>query len=89
MNKIINNKLPPETVRIAYIKDGITADLFEVDYINFLDVRIQIRDNKFENYYVKFENKYIPIGTNGDIKNWPKRMFELQDILLEKLLDWS
>ncbi len=87
--KIVNNKLPPEKVRIAYIKDGITADLFEVDYFNFNDVRIQIKQNKLTDYYVKFEDKYILIHPNGGIADWPKNMFRLLDDQLIILTEWD
>lgn len=86
MNRITNNKLKLETVDIYHIKDNVQVYLYTVNYFDFMDIRIQIKTNKLTDYYVKFENQFIPIESNGMLKNWPSNMFSMIDDQLRRVL---
>jgi hypothetical protein len=49
------------------------------------DLRCQIAEQKVSGYYLIFKDIKIPIQSNGTIKNWPKRLYDTNQILLTRL----
>lgn len=41
----------------------------------FNDVRVQIKQNQLEGYYVYYNHRKIPIDKNGGISEWPDGFF--------------
>lgn len=42
------------------------------------DVRLQIKRQKLEGYYILFENHRIDICSNGRMNSWPTGFFDLE-----------
>jgi hypothetical protein len=62
-----------------------------VDYFQFLDVRIQIKEQKLEGYYIVFtedkQDRQIMITSDGGTDCYPQGFFSLLDDQLDRLLD--
>lgn len=86
--KIKKPQIELETVGIFYMEDGMKHQ-FDVNYFEFNEVRIQIKNNKLTGYYVCFDSKFYPIDTNGRVKDWPSDMFRMMDDQLIIILDCS
>jgi hypothetical protein len=87
--KIVKPKIELEKVGIHHIKDGIEVHLFDVNYFEFNDVRIQIKNNGLTDYYVKYESDFLSITPEGQIENWPSEMFSMMDEQLRTILGWD
>ena len=63
------------------------GELFEVvDYINFLDCLVQVREEGKYGYYIMFEGKKIRIDKNGTLEFEPNDLFGQSLNLLCKLI---
>lgn len=47
-----------------------------VNEYEFHDIRVQIKENQAEGYYVVYKDTKVMIDKNGRIKNWPNGMFD-------------
>lgn len=81
-------------VRINKIED-VSVELYSPDnkligtienILQFLDVRVQIMEQKLDNYYIKIGNEEYEIDSNGRVINYPKGLFDTMDKFLDKLL---
>ena len=54
--------------------------------LQFLDVRVQIMEQKLHNYYIKIGNEEYEIDSNGRVINYPKGLFDTMDKSLDKLI---
>jgi hypothetical protein len=79
---IIFNKIEPQTVEV-WNKDGFFA---RVNQYEFNDIRIQIKNNKVEEFYIFFDNQKFYINKDGRVANWPIGLFDLFADQLTELL---
>lgn len=90
MNKIKNNYIS-EVTSFLYNPDGEL--LFTINSnLKLNDVRIQIKEQKLEGYYLKYKKDEgdlykISINPNGQLSSWPEGFYDLFDKQLDKLLD--
>lgn len=54
--------------------------------LQFLDVRVQIMEQKLNNYYIKMGDEEYEIDNNGRIINIPEGLFDTMDKFLDKLI---
>ena len=55
-----------------------------LNLFEFNDLRIQIRANKAEGYYMQFEGQQITIDANGECSDYPKGFYDqLSDQLFQ------
>ena len=88
---IKNNDIKEE---ICFLYDNNDNFLFQIDSnLKLNDVRIQIKDQKLDGYYVEYqeEGKYcnttIYISPEGRLNHWPEGFYRLFDEQLDRLLD--
>lgn len=87
MNKIEIRCIRNKPVRI-FNPDG--SLLCETDnLLQFNDIRIQIKDQKLEGYYLEFEGEKSIIDSNGGICNWMKGLFAIAADQLNDLYDFQ
>lgn len=43
----------------------------------FNDIRIQIKNQRLNGYYLVFEDKKYEINSDGELMNWPKNLFSI------------
>jgi hypothetical protein len=67
------NKIEPETVEI-WNADGCFATVNEYE---FNDIRIQIKKEKVEGFYVLFNGEAYAIDGSGNLSEHPKGLFEV------------
>lgn len=73
MNKIEIRCIRNKPVKI-FNPDGTL--LCETDNdLQFNDIRIQIKDQKLEGYYLEFEGERSNIDSDGGVCNWMKGLF--------------
>lgn len=91
-NVIIINDFPVEKWPLYSPNDKYIGD---VDYHQFLDVRIQCMEKKLSGYYVLYTNQetlityHVIIDDDGTTDRWPLGMFSLFDDQLDKLIGLS
>jgi len=56
-----------------------------VNEIDILDLRLQIRENNLEGYYIKFNNIIIRIDNEGGLENYPDGFCDIAENYLNKL----
>lgn len=86
MQCIERPKIELETAEIWHIKDNVQVYYFTVNYFEFNDVRIQIKNWGLTDYYVKFEEQFFLIDKDGRVQNWPPRLFDMMDSQLIAIL---
>jgi hypothetical protein len=77
------NKIIPQTV------EAFTPDNISLGFINeyeFNDLRIQLKENKVDGYYLMFNDLKHQIDKDGRLPLWSKGFFDLQENQLMKLL---
>lgn len=82
------------TIKINDIQE-IPVDLFYngdrigviTSGIQFDDVRLQIKQNQIEGYYVIFKNIRIDINKHGKVSCWPRGFFDTWGKILFELLN--
>ena len=78
------NKIIPQTIP-AYNPSG--EFLGELNYFEFNDLRIQIKNEKVSGYYMIYNEQKIPIRSDGVVTYWPAGFFSLWDEQMDILLD--
>ncbi len=78
------NKIEPQIVEI-WNSNGFFARVNEYE---FNDIRIQIKKEQAEGFYVLFENEKCFIHSNGGLGNWPLGLFRTFDHQLTELCDF-
>lgn len=58
-----------------------------INYFQFNDLCIQIKDNELEGYYLIFDERKHIIDKDGMLTRWTEGLFDLQTIQLNYLLD--
>lgn len=76
------NTIPEERHRIFFNGDCVGS----VNYLELLDLRVQIRTTQEEGYAIEFEGEKIEINKYGSLIKWPNGLFDQQDYFLRKLL---
>lgn len=83
-------------IKIRNVKERIEVNLFDERSIylgtlrtelQFLDVRLQIKEQKLEGYYFMWKNIKIPIESNGVILDWPDGFFDLRTKMIQEIHD--
>ena len=83
----INNIVEP--VVKLYDSNDVEVGLI-TNYLQLNDVRLQIKRQKLEGYYVIFGEDYkISIYSNSTMSGWPDGFYDLIDKQLEELIDWG
>ena len=83
----INNIVEP--VVKLYDSNDVEVGLI-TNYLQLNDVRLQIKRQKLEGYYVIFGEDYkISIYSDGSMSGWPDGFYDLIDKQLEEFLDWG
>lgn len=77
------NKIKPFSCR-AYDPNG--KYLGKLNEYEFNDLRIQIRTERAEGYYMRFNGEKIVINSQGKCRNWPHGFYDLQEEQLSKLM---
>lgn len=77
--------------RNAYLYSPAGECLGEMDYLQFLDVRVRIKQAKASGYYIKWKDKnwkeyIIPIDSDGRIETWHEGFYDFADNMLMELL---
>ena len=80
----INNKIKETPVKL-YDPNHNLIGIIENDYA-FMDVRIQIKEQQLEGYYVIFQKQKINITKHGRCSSWPVGFFDTYNNLLTKIL---
>jgi len=57
-----------------------------LNYFEFLDFKIQIKEKKLVGYYMLYNNEKIYIDEDGRCDSYPKGFYDLVDIQLDKLI---
>jgi len=73
---IKKREIIPQTVEIF---DPENKSLGMFNEYEFNDLRIQIKKENIEGYYVKFNEHKINICPNGKVEKWPSGFFDLQE----------
>lgn len=79
-------EIPPQYVDV-YKPNG--EHFSKVNEHELYDIRLQIKNQELEGYYIVFENVRIYINIKGQLDHWPKGFFDLTDHYLSLLLDWG
>lgn len=58
-----------------------------INYFQFNDLCIQIKDNELEGYYLMFDERKHIIDKDGGLTRWTEGLFDLQTTQLNYLLD--
>ena len=76
--------IPAESYFVFF--EGNLVD--RVDYFQFLDLRVQIKESGEWGWSIEFkqDEEPIPIDRNGNLKSWPLGMFDQIDSYLLKLI---
>ncbi len=77
------NKIVPQTVQLFDPSDNLMGLINEYE---FADIRIQIKKNKIEGYYILYNNIKVFINSDGFINHWPDGLFDLLLKSYNKLL---
>ena len=77
-------KLELETVEVF---DPNGKSLGFANYFEFTDLRIQIKEQKLNGYFIVYDNNEHLILNNGKVVDYPNGLFNLIDEQLDKLLD--
>ncbi len=78
------NKIIPQTVELFSSKGRSLGFINEYE---FNDIRIQIKRNKIEGYYIMFSDEKVVINSDGGIDNWVDGLFDLNTKQLNILFD--
>lgn len=70
-----------------YHEDQVVGTIKTV--LQFLDVRLQIRDEDSTKYYVKFKGKKVSFDNHGKLMTYPKGLFDKADTLFDKLIGYD
>jgi predicted ATPase len=60
--------------------------LGDANYLEFLDLRVQIKKAQVYGYQIKFENEFIDIDRRGSLRTWPKGLFDQVENFLMELI---
>lgn len=82
---ITYKQIPIQTVEV-WNQDGFFARVNEHE---LQDIRLQIKNQEAEGFYVVFEGQNILINKRGELSHWPKGFFDLTDYYLCLLLDFG
>jgi hypothetical protein len=77
------NKIIPQTAELFNPQGESMGFLNEYE---FNDIRIQIKKEKAEGYYLIFNDEACVINKDGRLDYWPDGFFDLFDKQLNKLL---
>lgn len=80
---IVINKIMPQTVE-AFTPSG--ESLGYINQYEFNDLRVQLKENKIDGYYLMFNDIKHTIDKDGRVDVWSKGFFDLQEYQLMKLL---
>lgn len=83
---IVYKEIPTQQVNV-YKPNG--EHFATVNEHELYDIRLQIKNQEIEGYYVVFENSRIDINIKGQLSYWPEGFFDLTDHYLCLLLDWD
>lgn len=79
---IVNKITPPKT----FLYSPENELLGEINEYEFLDVRVQIKNNQLEGYYCIHNGEKLLIDKNGRIANWPIGFFDILETFYMNLL---
>lgn len=79
---ICNIKNIPEELHPVYFKRELIAN---VNYLQFLDLRLQIKTSKEEGWEIEFDGQFYDIDSNGRIC-WPVGLYDQHEYYLRELL---
>lgn len=65
----------PETTCELYNPDGFYVGDIK-SHLSLNDVRLQIAREKLKGYYLKWNDKIIPIRENGELKHWDNGFYD-------------
>lgn len=82
--KLKIKKIVPETVMIWHDDYGFIGEANEYE---FDLLRVDIKENQLEGYYVLKNNTQYHIDRRGVLVDWD--FFELKEECLEKLMSWE
>jgi hypothetical protein len=77
------NKITPQTAELFNPDDESMGLINEYE---FNDIRIQIKNEQAEGYYLIFEDEACVIDKNGRLDYWPEGFFDLFDKQLSELI---
>lgn len=87
---IVYKEIPTQKVEV-YSPDGVFFAL--VNEYELYDIRLQIKNQEVEGYYILFPvdgvMNRIDINIKGQLSDWPKGFFDMTDYYLQLLLDWD
>ena len=76
--------IKPETTLVIHVDNP--RECFEVNQLEFDDLRLQIAQNRAEGWICIHQGEEFPISPNGSMANWPPELFSLQSKILGDLL---
>lgn len=77
------NKITPQTVEIYQPNNEL---LGIVNYYEFLDLLVQIKNKQTQGYYIIFNSKKIRIDRNGTLEEYPEGLFDIHINYLSQLI---
>ena len=83
---ITYKKIPTQKVEV-YSPSGVFFAL--VNEHELQDIRLQIKNQEVDGWYIVFNSERIDINIKGQLSNWPKGLFDLTDYYLCLLLDFG
>lgn len=84
VNHSIKKKtIVPQEVEV-FDPEGNSLGMFN-EY-EFLDLRVQIKENEAKGYYLMYEGQNIRIDRYGTLEDYPEGLFDFLDNCLLKLL---
>lgn len=78
----IKNITPP-TVEVYNPENGLLITMNEYE---LLDLRVQIKKEKAQGYYIKFNGEIILINRNGDLSEYPEGLLDTMTNYLLQLI---
>ena len=79
--KIKIKTIPEQRVEVFHKNESVGL----LNYVEFLDLRVQIKEHQESGYYCMYENQKIKIDKNGELSDYPRGFFDEYINLLMKL----
>lgn len=76
-----------ETTAVLHDGDGKVVGTIR-SHLQLNDVRLQIKKQKLNGYYIKWKKYGLLISNTGHLDEWPKGFFDTMDDQLLELLGW-
>ena len=73
----------PEESHPIYFKRSLIAN---ANYLQFLDLRLQIKTSKEEGWEIEFEGQFYEINSYGVVGHWPAGLYEQHEYYYRELL---